>query len=88
MTVVSPGRAASAAAERDRVAKLLAAIEEVKAAQLKAAADGETEAAEYLALQALNTAEEQLQALVMEPGLSEFLGAMLVSLSDIAGAAA
>jgi hypothetical protein len=74
--------------QKDHVAGLLNAIEEVLDAKRRVQAEGQTEAGEYLALQALTAAEEQLQALVLDPWLRGFLGNALQAYSQMAGEAA
>lgn len=77
-----------ATTKHDILTTLLASIEEVKEARVRAAADGQTEAGEYLSLKALSEAEEQLQQLVLEPVVAEMLGQMCEALAEIAGEAA
>ncbi|NJS39820.1 MAG: hypothetical protein HC783_13295 [Rhodobacteraceae bacterium] len=71
------------AAERGRLARLLFAIEKTRGAKAKATAEGQSETAEYLALQELTDAEAQLFELVLEPELFAFLTAIHEALAQI-----
>lgn len=73
-----------AGVERDRIAVILAEIEEVRSAKACAEADGQSEAGEYLALVRLTEAEERLLALILDPGLSRYLRHLVNGLTDFA----
>ena len=77
-----------AAVERDRIASILAAIDELKAAELSVRDDGLSEAGEHLALTRLTKAEDALLALVLDPGFARYQLALQNCLSGfVAGAA-
>lgn len=72
----------------DILTTLLRSIEEVKEARVRAAAEGQTEAGEYLSLKALGEAEDHLQELILQPEVAEILGQMCETQAEIAGEAA
>ena len=72
----------------DTLTAVLRSIEEVKEARVRAQADGQTEAGEYLSLKALGEAEDHLQELILQPVVAEMLGQMCETLAEIAGEAA
>ena len=74
---------AQARVERARIAAIQTAIAAVRAAQERARAKGLSEAAEFLALEALVEAEGQLIALVTDPGFAAYLGAVRDQLDEI-----
>ncbi len=70
--------------ERYRLAKLLAAIDRTRLAKAKAAKEGLSEAAEYLALQEFMNAEVALFELILDPDLFTFLTAAHGALVEMA----
>jgi hypothetical protein len=81
-------RSICALQERDRITRLLAAIDAVAEAKRRAKEPGLSEAAEFLRWDAVEEAEDRLLEMVEDPGLKVFLSAILSSLTDIAGEAA
>lgn len=65
-----------AAVERDRITSILAAVDEVRTAQLDAQKDGLSEAGEHLALERLTDAEEKLLGLILDPGFARYQRAL------------
>lgn len=70
--------------ERDRIAVILAEIEEVRSAKASAEAEGQSEAGEYLALARLTEAEERLLALILDPDFARYQRHLLKGLTDFA----
>lgn len=77
-----------AATERERLDTLLDAVNKARLATAAAQNDAMSEAAEFIALQALIKAEEGLVALALDPALAAFLACIRDQLADIAGEAA
>jgi hypothetical protein len=84
----SPSPRVAATMKRDMLMTLLASIEEVKEARVSAQAEGQSEAGEYLSLQALGEAEDALMALMLEPAVADMLGQIADALGELAGEAA
>jgi hypothetical protein len=84
----SPSPRVVATMKRDMLMTLLASIEEVKEARVRAQAEGQSEAGEYLSLQALGEAEDALMALTLEPAVAEMLGQIADAFGELAGEAA
>jgi hypothetical protein len=84
----SPSPRVAATMKRDMLMTLLASIEEVKEARVSAQAEGQSEAGEYLSLQALGEAEDALMALTLEPAVAEMLGQIADAFGELAGEAA
>lgn len=61
-----------AVVERDRIAMILVAIDELKAADLAVKDDTLSEAGEFLALERLTTAEDKLLAIILDPGFARY----------------
>lgn len=77
-----------AAVERDRIATILDAIEEVKLAYLAVRDDTLSEAGEYLAMKRMTDAEEKLIGLILDPGFARYQRELRNCLSGfVAGAA-
>lgn len=79
---------ARAAEERDRIVAILAAIDELKAADVAAKDDTLSEAGEYFALERLTAAEDRLMELVTQPGYVAYQKSLLQCLSECAAGAA
>lgn len=77
-----------AAIERDRIAKILAAIDEVAQATAAAQAEGLSEAGETLAVDRMIAAETELLKLVLDPGFAAYAQHLLRGLTSFAGGAA
>lgn len=77
-----------AAIERDRIVAILAAIDELKEADLAVKDDTLSEAGEYFALERLTKAEDALMELVTQPGYVVYQKCLLQCLSDFAAGAA
>lgn len=73
-----------AGVERDRIAAIQTAIEEVRSAKVAAQDDNLSEAGEYLALVRLDEAEERLLGLVLDPGFARYHRHLLKGLTDFA----
>ena len=73
-----------AAIERDRIAAVLAAIEELRLADLAVKDDTLSEAGEYLAMKRWEDAEEQLLTLITDPGFARYHRHLLKGLTDFA----
>lgn len=58
--------------ERDRITAILAAIDELKAADAALKVDGLSEAGEYLALNRCTDAEDKLLELILDPGFARY----------------
>lgn len=77
-----------AAVERDRIAMILVAIDELKAADLAVKDDALSEAGEFLALERLTTAEDRLLAIILDPGFARYQRELQKCLTGfVAGAA-
>lgn len=74
----------TAAVERDRIAAILTAIQEVRAANAALQGDRLSEAGEHLALERLDRAEEGLLGLILEPGYEIYQRHLLARLTDFA----
>lgn len=61
-----------AAVERDRIASILAAIEELRAADIAVQDDTLSAAGEYLAMNRLTEAEDKLLELILDPGFARY----------------
>lgn len=61
-----------AAVERDRIASILAAIDELKAADVAVQAEDLSEAGEYLAMTRLTDAEDKLLEIILDPGFARY----------------
>lgn len=79
---------ARAAIERDRIAQILDAIEERRAAGIAAMDDTLSEAGEFLAVERLDTAEARLVKLILDPGFAIYQRHLLKGLADFAEGAA
>lgn len=73
-----------AGVERDRIAVILAEIEEVRAARAALPDDELSESGEYLALVRLDDAEERLLTLILDPGFARYQRHLLKGLTDFA----
>lgn len=74
--------------KRDCLLTLLSTVEEVRDARVRAQADGQSEAGEYLSMKALLDAEEQLLEIILQPAMSELLQEFVDVLGNMAGEAA
>lgn len=61
-----------AAVERDRIAAILAAIDELRAADAAVQDDSLSEAGEYLAMTRLTDAEDKLLEIILDPGFVRY----------------
>lgn len=61
-----------AAVERDRIASILAAIAELKAADVAVQAEDLSEAGEYLAMTRLTAAGDKLLEIILDPGFARY----------------
>lgn len=77
-----------AAVERDRIIAILAAIDELRAADTAAQDDTLSEAGEFLAMNRLTDAEDKLLELILDPGFASYQRHLLTSLASFAGGAA
>ena len=58
--------------ERDRIGSILAAIAELRAADVAVQDDGLSEAGEFLALTRLTEAEDKLLEIILDPGFARY----------------
>lgn len=72
------------AIEVARITAILAAINELHAADLEAKSDGLSEAGEFLALERLTNAEERLLELIADPGFARCQKHLLKGLTGFA----
>jgi hypothetical protein len=65
-----------AVVERDRIASILAAIDEVRSAYLEARRNDLSEAGEHLALERMTDSEDKLLQLILDPGFARYQRAL------------
>jgi hypothetical protein len=77
-----------AAVERDRIAAILAAIDELRAADIAVQDDALSEAGEHLALTRLTDAEDKLLEIILDPGFARYQRELQKCLAGFVGDAA
>lgn len=77
-----------AAVERDRIGSILAAIDELRAADTAVQAEGLSEAGEYLAMNRLTVAEDKLLEIILDPGFARYQRELQKCLAGFVGDAA
>lgn len=77
-----------AAVERDRIGSILAAIDELRAADTAVQAEDLSEAGEYLAMNRLTVAEDKLLEIILDPGFARYQRELQKCLAGFVGDAA